>query len=101
MDLIRSMLETEKEAEEIIREAEETAGRIIDTARQDAAERLLKARQEGILAGEACVEAAVAAARQERQVMVEKEAETVQKTLAEAAIKREAALDSFTRTLTN
>lgn len=100
MDLIQSMLEAEQAAETILREADETAGRTGDAARQEAAARLLKTRQEAIAAGEALVLARKEEALARRKGNVEAAARTVEEELHQALVNREAAVRAFIDSLT-
>lgn len=100
MDLIQSMLEAEQEAEAILREADEQAGRMGDAARQEAAARLLKTRQDAIAAGEELVRLRKAEALAQRKKKMEEAAVAVEEEIRSAGTNREAAVRAFIDTLT-
>lgn len=100
MDLIQSMLEAEQEAETILREADAQAGRMGDAARQEAAARLLKTRQDAIAAGEELVRTRKAEALEQRKKKMEEAAVAVEAEIRNAESGREAAIKAFIDTLT-
>jgi len=100
MKIIESVLEVERDAARIIRDAEEEARRIVDAARQNASTALLEARQDAIKRGESLLESEKGKAREARKRIVAEVDAAVAQDMQRAAAGRDAAVAVFMEKLT-